>query len=333
MYRSSVLLVPRRHPRYARDVCRFIESSNVTAVQSTTSLIFAVGLASKTGHMTQRGSVWSNSPEPTGTCPVGPLPPASQWFGEVRCVRTTLNSLEPALSARFPLHHSGSGRFGMVEPPQTQSNLPCRPASPFITCLRRFGVVEPPRTQSNLPCRPASPFITVLREGSVCSNRSELTRTCPVGPLPTASQWFGKVRYCRTAPNSVEPPRTQSNLPCRPASPLHHSGLRRFGVFEPLQTHSNLPCRPASPCISGLGRFGVVEPPRTQSNQTCRPAYPFITVVRGGSVWSNRPELTRTCPIGLLPPFITVVRGGSVWSNRFELTRTCPVGLLSPSSQ
>ena len=123
------------------------------------------------------GSVCSNHSELTRTCPLG----------------------------RFPLHHSGSGRFGMVEPPQTQSNLPCRPASPFITCLRRFGVVEPPRTQSNLPCRPASPFITVLREGSVCSNRSELTRTCPVGPLPTASQWFGKVRYCRTAPNSVEP--------------------------------------------------------------------------------------------------------------------------------
>ena len=225
--------------------------------------------------------MWSNSPELTGTCPVGQLPPASQWFGEVRCVRTTPNSLEPALSARFPLHHSGSGRFGMVEPPQTQSNLPCRPASPFITYSRRFGVVEPPRTQSNLPCRPASPFITVLREGSVCSNRSELTRTCPVGPLPPASGRF----------SIVEPPRTQLNLPCRPASPLHHSDSRRFGEVEPPRTHSKLPYRPASPCI---------------------------TVVRGGSVCSRWFECTEPSPPISLQGYMVcrvqyaLVRGGSV---------------------
>ena len=86
-------------------------------------------------------------------------------------------------------------------------------------------------------------------------------------------------------------------------------------------------------CTSWM-RFKHIEPHRTQSNLPCRPAYPFITVVRGGSVWSNRPELTRTCPVGLLPfPLITVVRGGSVLSNCSELTRTCPVGLLPPSSQ
>ena len=31
----------------------------------------------------------------------------------------------------------------------------------------------------------------------------------------------------------VEPPRTHLKLPCRPASPLHHSGWRRFGVVKP----------------------------------------------------------------------------------------------------
>ena len=71
---------------------------------------------------------------------------------------------------------------------------------------------------------------------------------------------------------------------------------------------------------------------RTHSNLPCRPSSPSITVVRGGSVWSNGPELTRTCPVGLPPPS-SVVRGGSVWSNRPELTLTCPVGLLPPPSQ
>ena len=39
------------------------------------------------------GSVWLNHPE----SPVVMLPPSSQWFEEVRCGRTTPNSLEPAL--------------------------------------------------------------------------------------------------------------------------------------------------------------------------------------------------------------------------------------------
>ena len=33
----------------------------------------------------------------TPNCPVGLLPPASQWFVEVRCGRTTQNSLKTAL--------------------------------------------------------------------------------------------------------------------------------------------------------------------------------------------------------------------------------------------
>ena len=160
--------------------------------------------------------MWSNR-ELSRTCPVGLLHPSSQWFGEVRCGRTAPNSVEPALSARFPLHHSGLGRFGVVEPPRTQSNLPCRPAYLHHSGSGRFGVVEP-RTQSNLPCRPASPFITVVRGGSVWSNRPELTRICPVGLLPPSSQCFGEVRCGRTAPNSLEP--QASNLPCRHASPF-----------------------------------------------------------------------------------------------------------------
>ena len=44
-----------------------------------------------------------------------------------------------------------------------------------------------------------------------------------------------------------------------------------------------------------------MEPPLTHSKLPCRAAYPSITVVRGGSVWSNHPELTRNCPAGLFP--------------------------------
>ena len=45
----------------------------------------------------------------------------------------------------YPLYHSGSRRFGVVEPPWTHSKLPCRPASPFITVVRG-GSIGPPRT-------------------------------------------------------------------------------------------------------------------------------------------------------------------------------------------
>jgi len=87
--------------------------------------------------------VFSNLLKLTRTFPVGLLPPLSQWFGEVRCSRTSLNS---------------------------------------------------PRTHSNLPCKTASPYITVVRGGSVYSNLPRLTRTFPVGLLPRTSQWFEEVR-------------------------------------------------------------------------------------------------------------------------------------------
>ena len=122
----------------------------------------------------RRDSVWSNHPELTRTCPIGLLPPAAKWFEEVRCGRTTPNSLKTALWACFPLYHSGS---------------------------RRFSVVEPPQTHSNLPCRHASPSITVVRGGSAWSNHPKLTRTCHLGLLPPSSQWFEEVWCGGTALN------------------------------------------------------------------------------------------------------------------------------------
>ena len=44
-----------------------------------------------------------------------------------------------SLVQNFTLHHSGSRRFGEVEPHQTHSNLTCRPASPFRHTQVREG--------------------------------------------------------------------------------------------------------------------------------------------------------------------------------------------------
>ena len=128
--------------------------------------------ASPCSTVVRGGWVWSNHPKLTRYCPVGLLPPAAQWFEVVWCGRTTPNSLATAC---FPQQHSGS---------------------------RRFGVVEPPRTHSLLPCRPASPSSTVGRGGSVWSNHLELTRNFPVDLLPLATKWFEEVR--RTFSNHRE---------------------------------------------------------------------------------------------------------------------------------
>ena len=82
----------------------------------------------------------------------------------------------------------------MVEPPQTHWNLHCRPASPFITEV--WHVVEP---HSKLPCMSAYP---VVEGGSVLLNHPKLTRNCPVGQIPPASQWFEEVQC---TPNTLEP--------------------------------------------------------------------------------------------------------------------------------
>ena len=117
--------------------------------------------------------MWSNHTEVTRNCE------------EFRCGRTTLNSLEAALYACFPLHHSGSRRSDVVEPPQTHWNLPCRPSSPFI------AVFEPLLTHSELPSKSAYP---VVEGGSVWLNHPKLTRNCPIRLLPNGSKWFGEVR-------------------------------------------------------------------------------------------------------------------------------------------
>ena len=79
------------------------------------------------------------------------------------------------------------------EPPSSQ----LEPQTPF-------GGVEPPQTHSNVPCRPVSPFVTVLRGGSVYSNLPERTRFFPVGLFPHSSPWFEEVRWGRTAPNTLQ---------------------------------------------------------------------------------------------------------------------------------
>ena len=215
------------------------------------------------------------------------------------------------------MRHRGSRRFGGVEPPQTLLTLPCRPTFPYITVVRggsvQWNLPEltpncpsgqlPPSSQwfegvrcgrtapSSLEpsCRPASPFVTVVEGASVGSNRPKRTPTFLVGLLPPSSQRFEEVRCSRTSPNSLDP----FLYAC---SPLRHSGLRRFGEVEPPQTHSTLPCRPASP---------------------------YSTVVRGGSVQLNLPELTPNCPSGQLPP-------SSQWFEWVRCGRTAP-NSLEPS--
>ena len=128
----------------------------------------------------------------------------------------------------------------------------------------------------------------MVREGSVQLNLPELTSNCPSDKLPPSSQWFEEVRSGRTTQNCLK------KLPCSPASPSGEwfeevwCGRTTPYSLEPAQQA----CFPI--CHSGSKRFGVVEPPQTYSNLPCRPASPFVTVVPGGSVWSNCHELTRT---------------------------------------
>ena len=101
---------------------------------------------------------------------------------------------------------------------------------------------------------------------------------------------------------AVEPPRTHSKLPFRPASP--YSTVVRGGSVQ-----SNLPELTAnylsgqlptsSQCFEGVW-CGRTAPKSLKLS--CRPASPFVTVVRGGSVGSNRPKLTPTFPVGLFTP-------------------------------
>ena len=117
--------------------------------------------------------MWSNHPEHR---PVGLLPQEAKWLEEVWCGRTTPNSLETALSARFPLHQSGSRRFGVVKP----SNHPELTRNCLVGLLpmhhsgsMRFGGVQQPQTHSQLPYRPASPASQEVRCGRTTLNSLE----------------------------------------------------------------------------------------------------------------------------------------------------------------
>ena len=77
-------------------------------------------------------------------------------------------------------------------------------------------------------------------------------------------------------------------------------------AYSPLSSewfdHTEPPehCMKGEACLlyrAGSSEFGA-RPPRKLS---CRPDSPSSKVVRGGSVWSNYPELTRNCPVGLIP--------------------------------
>ena len=98
--------------------------------------------------------MWSNQ-----TQLVGLLPPE-----EVRCGRTTPHSLGTTLLASFPLHHRG---LMWSNHPKLTGNYPVGLLPPSS---QRFGVVEPPRTNSKLPCRSAYP---VVRCGRTTPNSLE----------------------------------------------------------------------------------------------------------------------------------------------------------------
>ena len=63
----------------------------------------------------------------------------------------------------------------------------------------------------------------------------------------------------------------------------------------------------------------------------------FITVVRGGLVWSNRSKLTRTFPVGLLPPswqwFEEVRSGWHTGINQTHFVTACMCVWLMPVCQ
>ena len=139
-------------------------------------------------------------------------------------------------------------------------------------------MVEPLRTHSNLPCRPASPFITVVRGGSVWSNRPELSGTWPAarGIRPTGQfrvslGWSGLQDH--------------SKLSCRPDS----RQFRVSSGWSGLQDHSKLSCRPDSRQfrVSSGRWFQHIEPSRTRDCKVFRLLSHEFGVVRLYRTFSN----------------------------------------------
>ena len=105
---------------------------SVRGVSTAPNLHCDVGGRTPTGMVLGGGFDLTEPPRTTGC---SSHHSSSRGFKEVRCSRTSPNTLATALQASFPLHHSSSRGFGVVEPPRIHSNLPCRPASPFITVV------------------------------------------------------------------------------------------------------------------------------------------------------------------------------------------------------
>ena len=107
----------------------------------------------------------------------------------------------------------------------------------------------------------------------------------------------GRAAVCRGFFLQVIPSSTTRTLKMRHTLAISVRLRGRGGEFR-IDTAKEMECRHN---YSSLRRFGVVEPPRTHLKLPCRPYSPCSTVVRGGSVWSNHPELTRNCPVGHIP--------------------------------
>ena len=135
---------------------------------------------------------------------------------------------------------------------------------------------------SNLPCMPASPFVTVVRGGSVRSktgfpiHHSGSRRLGGIEPPLT---------HCiRTSPNSLEP-----SLYC--CIPLRHSGSMCFWEVEPPQTNSNLPCRRSSPYITvvpeGSVQLNLPELTLNYPSDQLSPSSQWFEEVRCGRTTPN----------------------------------------------
>ena len=103
------------------------------------------------------------------------------------------------------------------------------------------------------------------------------------------------------------------------------SGPQWFGRVESPRTHVKLHHRSGSVLCYGSNRFGRVEPPRTHEKLPYDPCSLWSSVVPGGSVGLNYPELMRN---------YSVVRGGSVGLNHPDLmSRNYPMILVPSGAQ
>ena len=180
--------------------------------------------------------------------------------------RTTVTKGDAGIQGRFKWVRRGSNATNLLE------SLWRRGKQGYREVLGRFYLTEPPRTIVTKGDAGLQGRFEWVRGGSNTPNLLE--------PLWRREKqayrgWFERVPGGSTSPNLFEP-LWQRGMQA------YREGSIEFGRFE-------------------YTRFGVVEPPRTHSKLPFRPASPFITVVQVGSVWSNRPELTRTFPVVLLP--------------------------------